>query len=90
MKNKTHILLREYNKIVKIDNFKEYVTIFIIQYTYQDKIYNININRGYFNKYAGTYKDIFKTIRSNRILANRIFLNVAYRYLRRYFPEELI
>ena len=80
--NKTHIILNA--KIIKLIKYKVF---------YKDtnkKIYQRYITRDYFNNKCGTPRFLCTfLLHYKKILAYTELRMLSYRYLRRYFPEDL-
>ena len=87
--DKTHIILKY--KIIKLIKYKIYYNQVLIFYKDTNKkIYQRYITRDYFNNKCGT--PVFLCtflLHYKKILAYRELRMLSYRYLRRYFPEDL-
>jgi len=87
---KTHIILNA--KIFKLIKYKIYYNQVLIFYkdSMNNKIYQRFITRDYFDNKCGTPRFLCTFLLGyKKILAYRETREMSYRYLRRYFPEDL-
>ena len=87
--DKTHIILNA--KIIKIIKFKVYYNQVLIFYKDTNKkIYQRYITKDFFNNKCGTPRFLCTFLLDyKKILAYRELRMISFRYLRRYFPEDL-
>ena len=87
--DKTHIILND--KIIKLIKYKVFYNQVLIFYKDTNKkIYQRYITRDYFNNKCGTPRYLCSFLLDyKKILAYTELRMLSYRYLRRYFPEDL-
>ena len=86
--DKTHIILNA--KIIKLIKYKVFYNQVLIFYKDRNKIYQRYITKDFFNNKCGTPRFLCTFLLDyKKILAYRELRMISFRYLRRYFPEDL-